>query len=76
MMRRRNCHLDPFRFAGVFAAKLELEDWTYAGRAATSRRTITASINPSGLRKIQDNWIYKTSEQAQIDGAVPPIELA
>jgi hypothetical protein len=50
----------PFRFAGVFAAKLALEDWTYAGRSATSRRTITASVNPSGLQKMRANWVYKT----------------
>lgn len=51
----------PFRFMGVFAAKLELEDWTYAGRSATSRRTITASVNPRGLQKMQANWVYKAS---------------
>jgi len=33
----------PFQFLGVYAAKLDLEDWTFSGRSATSRRTITAA---------------------------------
>jgi hypothetical protein len=48
-----------FRFAGVYAAKLELEDWTYSGRSETSRRTITASVNPRGMEKMRANWIYR-----------------
>lgn len=64
----------PFSFAGVFAAKLELEDWTYAGRSATSRRTITASVNPRGLQKMQENWVYKASKQLSLDDAIPPVE--
>lgn len=64
----------PFRFAGVYAAKLELEDWTYAGRSSTSRRTITASVNKSGMQKMQANWIYKASNQTSIDLAVLSVE--
>jgi hypothetical protein len=64
----------PFRFAGVYAAKLELEDWTYAGRSSTSRRTITASVNKSGMQKMQANWIYKASNQTSVDLAVLSVE--
>ncbi len=63
-----------FRFMGVFAAKLELEDWTFSGRSSTSRRTITASVNPNGMQKMQTNWVYKISNQTKIDLAVSPIE--
>jgi hypothetical protein len=65
-----------FRFAGVFAAKLELEDWTYAGRSETSRRTITASVNPQGMKKMQANWIYIASQKTAASLAVPPVEEA
>jgi hypothetical protein len=49
----------PFGFDGVFGAQLEKSDWTFAGRSSTSRRTITASVNPSGYAKMTDNWIYR-----------------
>lgn len=49
----------PFKFLGVYLAKLEMEDWTFSGRSETSRRTITASVNKSGLQKMYDNWLYK-----------------
>ena len=48
----------PFRFVAVYGAELVKADWTFAGRSATSRRTITAGINESGLRKLKQNWIY------------------
>jgi len=35
----------PFRFLRVVGARLTPEDWTFSGRSATSRRTITASVN-------------------------------
>lgn len=47
----------PFSFRGVYAAKLEKEDWTFSGRSATSRRTITASVNQSGVEKMKSNWV-------------------
>jgi hypothetical protein len=50
----------PFRFGQVLGARLTQADWTFSGRSATSRRTITASVNPSGYRKMQANWIYQT----------------
>lgn len=49
----------PFRFKGVFAAKLNIEDWSFSGRSATSRRTITSSVKRSGVLKMKANWIYQ-----------------
>ena len=49
----------PFIFHAVYAAKLEESDWTFSGRSETSRRTITASVNRDGFKKMTDNWIYK-----------------
>ena len=71
---RHNLPARPFRFAGVFAAKLELDDWTYSGRSSTSRRTITASVNLFGMRKMWANWVYRFSEQTQVDLTPPTIE--
>ncbi|MBI5668165.1 MAG: hypothetical protein HZC41_09175 [Chloroflexi bacterium] len=49
----------PFRFVMVAGASLAQSDWTFSGRSATSRRTITASVNQSGYQKIIANWIYR-----------------
>lgn len=49
----------PFRFVLVAGALLTLEDWTFSGRSATSRRTITASVTQSGYQKMVANWIYR-----------------
>ena len=54
----------PFRFKGIYAAKLEEEDWTFSGRSATSRRTITASVNRSGTDKMKANWVYEDLVQS------------
>jgi len=51
----------PFRFRGVFVAKLEMDDWSFSGRSATSRRTITASVIQSGVEKMKSNWVYQES---------------
>jgi hypothetical protein len=48
----------PFQFKHVYAARLEKEDWTFSGRSATSRRTITASVNNFGVAKMKRNWVY------------------
>ena len=48
----------PFRFVRVAAAQLEESDWTFSGRSGTSRRTITASVNDSGRRKMLANVVY------------------
>lgn len=49
----------PFRFVLVCGAQLTLTDWLFAGRSETSRRTITASVTPTGHQKMLRNWIYK-----------------
>jgi hypothetical protein len=49
----------PFRFMAAFGAQLTKDDWLYAGRSETSRRTITASVTKSGHQKMLANWIYK-----------------
>ncbi len=51
-----------FRFIGVVGAQLTKADWSESGRAATSRRTPTASVLKSGLQKMVDNWIYQSHE--------------
>lgn len=52
-----------FKFRGVYAAKLAMEDWAFSGRSATSRRTITASVNQTGVAKMKSNWIYQDSSE-------------
>lgn len=54
----------PFRFVKVVGAQLEVEDWQFAGRSETSRRTITASVRRSGYNKMMANWIYQIPGQA------------
>ena len=56
----KNIPPKPFKFLMVAGAKLEKSDWTFSGRSATSRRTITASVNKSGYNKMTSNWIYKS----------------
>ncbi|MGH3089864.1 MAG: hypothetical protein ACRDSJ_21500 [Rubrobacteraceae bacterium] len=48
----------PFRFVKVAGARLSTEDWTFSGRSAMSRRTITASVNPTGYEKMMANCVY------------------
>ena len=56
----------PFGFKGVYAARLEKDDWVFSGRSETSRRTITASVTRSGAKKMKANWIYReNSKQIQ-----------
>ena len=49
----------PFRFVKVVGAFITKSDWNFAGRSATSRRTITASVNRTGYNKMEANWIYR-----------------
>jgi hypothetical protein len=49
----------PFQFLGVVGERLIKNDWLFSGRSDTSRRTITASVKPSGYAKMAANWIYK-----------------
>jgi hypothetical protein len=58
----RNLPPFPFRFLRVAGARLAKSDWKFAGRAAKSRRTITASVVTSGYRKIMNNWIYRVQD--------------
>jgi hypothetical protein len=48
-----------FRFLAVYGDMLQKEDWKFDGRSATSRRTITATVLPSGYEKMTKNWIYR-----------------
>lgn len=57
--KKKNIGPKPFQFKGIYAAKLEKEDWTFSGRSGTSRRTITASVNRSGVDKMKSNWVYE-----------------
>lgn len=50
----------PFSFVKVVGAQLEESDWKFAGRSATSRRTITATVTPTGYAKMEANWLYRT----------------
>ena len=50
-----------FRFKGVYASKLDQDDWKYAGRSSGSRRTITSSVNKAGYNKMRANWVYLDS---------------
>lgn len=59
--RMRGAPPKPFRFKGVYAAKLDKNDWAFSGRSETSRRTITASVTQSGVKKMKANWIYDDS---------------
>lgn len=49
----------PFRFKGVYAARLDKSDWTFSGRSETSRRTITATVTKSGMHKMKSNRVYE-----------------
>jgi hypothetical protein len=53
-----------FRFLAVYGALLKKTDWQFAGRSQTSRRTITATVLPSGFEKMEKNWIYRAPESA------------
>ncbi len=57
--KRKGIAPKPFRFLGVYAAKLEMEDWSFSGRSAASRRTITASVIKAGVTKMKANWVYQ-----------------
>lgn len=55
----KNINPKPFRFVLVCGTLLEAGDMKFAGRSADSRRTITASVTPTGYKKMMTNWIYK-----------------
>lgn len=49
----------PFKFLVVAGAQLKKQDWLFAERSGTSRRTITASVTRTGYEKMMANWIYR-----------------
>ncbi len=49
----------PFRFLKVVGALIAKKDWKFSGRKGKSRRTITASVTPTGFEKMEKNWIYR-----------------
>lgn len=49
---------EPTTVVAVMLARLEDGDWNFAGRGPGSRRTPTASVNRSGLRKLRAGTIY------------------
>jgi hypothetical protein len=51
-----------FRFLSVLGAMLTKSDWKFSGRSEKSRRTITASVLPSGYDKMAANWIYRAPD--------------
>lgn len=55
----------PFRFLKVVGAKLTKDDWQFSGRSETSRRTITATVRPSGYEKMEANWIYRAADTGE-----------
>lgn len=59
-----------FRFTKVVGAKLTKADWKFAGRSATSRRTITASVTDSGFAKMEANWVYRDRRLAGVEKRV------
>ena len=59
----------PFRFLAVFGALITKADWQFAGRSATSRRTISATVLPSGYEKMTRNGIYRAPEVTEKAGS-------
>jgi hypothetical protein len=59
--RHKEIPTKKFGFKGVYATQPEQEDWNFSGRSATSRRTITASVNKKGVKKMKDNWVFQDS---------------
>jgi hypothetical protein len=57
----------PFKFVKVVGAELSLDDWQFSGRSETSRRTITASVKPSGYQKMESNWLYRMPRQKLLE---------
>jgi hypothetical protein len=55
----------PFYFKAVYGAKLDEDDWQFAGRKEGSRRTITATVKRTGFEKMNNNWIYKCQPNNQ-----------
>lgn len=52
----------PIQFVQILAADLDEEDWSHSGRSENSRRTITSSIQASGMYKLRSNVIYENPD--------------
>jgi hypothetical protein len=59
----------PTTIERVMVAHLEKTDWSFSGRSATSRRTPTASVKPSGFAKMIAGAAYERGRSA---GSPPP----
>lgn len=57
----------------VMVARLEQADWTFSGRGAGSRRTPTASVNPSGYTKLIAGSAYLRGLAAGRPAPPPPL---
>lgn len=62
---KRGAPAKPFRFMGVYAARLDTGDWSFSGRSGVSRRTITASVNSFGMEKMRKNWVYQHHDSSK-----------
>ena len=60
---------EPTAVERVMVAHLEEADWVFSGRSATSRRTPTASVGPSGYAKMAAAAVYERGRSA---GHPPP----
>jgi hypothetical protein len=49
----------PLTFVEILCAKLTKQDWSFSGRKGASRRTPTASITPTGVGKLRNNFLYR-----------------
>ena len=49
----------PLTFIEILCAKLKRSDWSFSGRKGSSRRTPTASITSSGVKKLRTNFLYR-----------------
>jgi hypothetical protein len=74
--KHKNVRPVPFRYDAVYGAQLERRDWTFSGRSSESRRTITASVNPTGYEKMVANWIYRRTTVLQDAEQVPLTDTA
>ena len=53
----------PTEIIEVYCAELKESDWSFSGRKGNSRRTISASIIESGMKKLRTNMIYSKDQQ-------------
>ncbi|MGH2446332.1 MAG: hypothetical protein ACRDGD_09885 [Candidatus Limnocylindria bacterium] len=59
----------PTTIERVMVASLDEADWSFSGRSATSRRTPTASVGPTGYAKLIVGAVYERGRSA---GQHPP----